>query len=78
MQNEMQRGHVFKIGDNFFGIFTFAKPYLLARFVDADTVSDACLGLSIQFAGRFVQASDNVEKLARAMMRRRDTMLLTD
>ena len=78
MQNEMQKGHVFKIGDNFFGIFTFAKPHLLARFIDADTVSDACLGLSIQFAGWFIPASDNVTKHARAMMRRRDTMLLTD
>lgn len=74
----MTTGHVFKIANNFFGIFTLAKPFLLARFIDADTVSDACLGLSLKFAGHFKPASKGTEKIARAMMKRRDTVLLTD
>lgn len=74
----MTTGHVFKIADNFFGIFTFTKPFLLARFIDADTVSDACMGLSLHFAGNFKQAMPATEKIARDMMRRRNTVLLTD
>lgn len=74
----MQIGHVFTIAPNLFGIFTLAKPFLLCRFDDADDVSEACLSFSMKFSGNFQPANVTTERIARSMMKRRDTVLLTD
>lgn len=76
--NTMTTGYVFTIAPNLFGIFLFAKPFLMCRFDDADDIDEACLSFSMKFAGYFKPITPGIEKVARDMMRRRDTLVLTD
>lgn len=76
-RNTMTTGHVFKLSDGFYGIFTFTKPYTLCTFLVSDTVDNACLELGDTFAGNFRPASDTVAKFARKLMGKTDTLVLS-
>ena len=74
----MQTGYVFTIAPNLFGIFLFAEPFLMCRFDDADDAAEACLAFGMKFAGNFKPANAAQEKVARGMMKRKDTLVLCD
>lgn len=76
-RNMMTTGHVFKLSDGFFGIFTFAKPYTFCTFLVSDTVENACFELGDTFAGNFRPARPSVVKFAKKLMTKTDTLVLS-
>lgn len=76
-RNTMTTGHVFKLSDGFYGIFTFTKPYTLCTFLVSDTVDNACLELGYTFAGNFKPANFIVTSYAKKLMSKTDTLVLS-
>jgi hypothetical protein len=80
----MKEGNVYKIMDGVFGIVVFRYPgsnktELLCRFMDCETVREACKELGEMFAGKFVPCDTDLAAWGRAIMRNRGSaILLTD
>ena len=66
----MQKGYVFHDHEGFFSIILLTAPYVMTRFIDADTDEEACAALSREFAGHFIPAKRHHRMVARRYMRR--------
>lgn len=77
---QMQRGYVFVIADNMFGVLTYRPDTrVLLRVIEGVTsIAVACRELALNFAGEFVPATIDQTKWGHILISTRDTQLLTN